>query len=101
MLWILMACGFGGESYQTTGDIYVLEADCVEGKAQIVSQHSAVHLIGVDVCYGYVEDGCNLSPAPGSVRRGNAMITVECSEQDYGADAYVRARFLELAPSPQ
>jgi len=84
MIALLLACMAPEESYSTTGTIYVLEAECLSGKGvTFVSQYSAVHLLGIEVCSG----AC----LPTSYSRAGAALTVECEEGDTA-----RARFLQL-----
>jgi len=94
ILALLLACAPDVETYHTTGDIHVLTAECVDDEARVSSQHDAAHLLGVEVCHGDVAAGCETAP----VRRGGALLTVDCPASEYGEDAYIRARFLELAP---
>jgi len=94
ILALLLACASDVETYHTTGDIYVLTADCLDDVARINSQYSAAHLLGVEVCHADTPDAC----AAVLPRRGAALLTVDCPASEYGDGATVRARFLELAP---
>jgi hypothetical protein len=83
LLTLLLACMAPEESYRTTGTIIVLEADCDSGGVTFYSEHSAVHLLGIEVC----DVGCS----PTEYKRAAGALAVKC-----GPDATARARFLQL-----
>ena len=90
MLLLLLGCA-GEQVYNTTGEIYEIHAGCENGGAVINVTDNAVNLLGLEIC---TSAGCELSPAPGQFWRDGAMVHMSCDS--YGADAWLRARFLRL-----